>query len=86
MKAKALNLKNMTEDFVNFTGSNEEMKTLWKAFCLLERAGYISLETWIKFFNRCAGWHVSKDGTRVLDSRNDNSLVWEYTPDDTFRA
>lgn len=83
---KTLNIKNMTEDYVNFTGSNEEMETLWKAFYLLVNAGYISSETWIKFYNRCAGWRVTEDGKRVVDSRRNDSLVWEYSSDDTFRA
>ena len=84
MKAKALNLKNMIESYVNCTGSQREMDRLWGAYYMLHEDGFITRDTWIKFFNCCAGWHVSEDGTRVLDSRYDDSLVWEYSLGDAF--
>ena len=48
--AKALNLKNMKETIVNYSGNQEEFNKIWDTFYQMSCIGFISQDTWRKFF------------------------------------
>lgn len=52
---KLLNLKNMKETIVNYSGDQKEFDKIWDAFYQMACIGFISQDTWIKFFDQCAG-------------------------------
>lgn len=89
-KAKALNLKNMKETIVNYSGSQEEFDKIWDGFYQMACIGFISQDTWGKFFDQCRGWYVDEENTCVRDEcrcpEGVDSIVWEYTPDAEYRA
>lgn len=88
--AKALNLKNMKEAIVNYSGSQEEFDKIWDGFCQMAYIGFISQDTLRKFFDQCRGWYVDEDNACVRDDRDCpegvDSVVWAYTPDAEYRA
>lgn len=85
---KALNIKNMKETIVNYSGEQTEFDKIWGGFYQMATLGFISRETWEKFYNQCAGWYVEEDGDEVYvrDSRNGDAIVWRYTSDAEYRA
>lgn len=83
--AKALNLKNMKETIVNYSGDQKEFDKIWDAFYQMTCVGFISQDTWKKFVDQCAGWYVDEENACVCDEGVD-SIVWEYTPDAEYRA
>ena len=52
--------------------------------------GFISQDTWRKFFDQCAGWYVDEENDCVRDERHIyngvDSIVWEYTADAEYKA
>lgn len=48
---KLLNLKNMKETIVNYSGDQKEFDKIWDAFYQMACIGFISQDTWIKFFD-----------------------------------
>ena len=89
-QVKALNLKNMEETIVNFSGDQKEFDKIWDAFYQMACVGFIEREVWEKFFDKCAGWYVDEENACVRDERNCHngvdSIVWEYTPDAEYKA
>ena len=87
---KALNLKNMKETLVNYAGDQEEFSELWNGFAKLVFLGFISNETWKKFWEQCRGWYYDEYDNCIRDERNCqegvDSIVWKYTPDAEYRA
>lgn len=87
---KALNLKNMKETLVNYSGSTKEFDKIWDNFYQMACMDFISQETWNKFFDQCAGWYIDEENQRVMDDRHCpegvDSVVWVYTPDAEYRA
>lgn len=47
---KALNLKNMKETIVNYSGDQEEFNKIWDTFYQMACIDFISQDTWRKFF------------------------------------
>ena len=88
--AKALNLKDMKETLVNYSGCSSEFDKIWDSFYMMATLGYISNETWDKFTDQCAGWYVDAENARVMDERHCpegvDSVVWVYTPDAEYKA
>lgn len=87
---KLLNLKNMKETLVNYSGDQEEFSEIWNGFYKMFRMGFISWETWSKFFKQCHGWYYDEEGDCIRDERHcqegvDN-IVWKYTPDAEYHA
>lgn len=82
--AKLLNLKNMKETIVNYLGDQKEFDKIWDAFYQMTCIGFVSQDTWEKFFDQCAGWYVDEENACVRDERNCpecvDPIVWEYTP------
>lgn len=87
---KALNLKNMKEALINESGDNKELYKIWESFRHMTCMGFISQDTWKKFFEQCVGWYVDEENKCVRDERHCpegvDSIVWEYTPDAEYRA
>lgn len=83
--AKLLNLKNMKEAIVNYSEDQKDFDKIWYAFYQMACIGFISHDTWIKFFDQCAGWYVDEENACVRDSRNCpegvDAIVWQYTSD-----
>ena len=87
---KALNLKNMKETLVNYSGNQEEFSELWNMFYQMTCLGFISWKTWYKFDNQCRGWYYDEYSNCIRDERQCkegvDSIVWKYTPDAEYRA
>lgn len=83
---KSLNLKNMKETLVNYSGNVDDLNTIWDTFYKMRTMGFISNDTWRKFCNECAGWYVTEDQNEVRDSQRDDKLIWKYTSDAEYRA
>ena len=64
---KALNLKNMKETIVNYSGTQEEFNKIWDAFYQMACIGFISQDTWRKFFDQCHGWYIDEENACVRD-------------------
>lgn len=89
-QVKALNLKNMKETIVNFSGDQKDFDKIWDAFYQMACIGFIEQEVWKSFFDQCAGWYVDEENACVRDERNSpngvDSIVWEHTPDAEYKA
>ena len=88
MKNKLLNLKNMKETIVNYSGDQKEFDKIWDSFYIMACTGFITRETWEKFFNECHGWYIEETETDiyVLDDSKDGAIVWRYTGDAEYKA
>lgn len=87
---KLLNLKNMKETIVNYSGDQKEFDKIWDAFYQMACIGFISQDTWIKFFDQCVGWYVDEENACVRDERNCpkgvDAIVWQYVPYAEYKA
>ena len=83
---KALNLKNMKETYVNYSGTQDEMDMIWNGFYRMACIGFISRDTWTKFYDKCKGWYIDENLACVRDSANEDEIVWAYTPDAEYKA
>ena len=87
---KVLNMKNMKETLVNYSGNQEEFSKIWDMFYDLVCLGFISWETWKKFNEQCRGWYYDEYCNCIRDERQCqdgvDSIVWKYTPDAEYRA
>ena len=81
---KALNLKNMKETLINYSGFQNEMNKIWDIFHQMACMDFISHETWMKFFDECSGWVIN--GDNVIDTKRDNKVIWVYNPETTYKA
>jgi hypothetical protein len=91
MKAvKALNLKNMKETIVNYSETCDEFEKIWDTYYMMTCIGFISQDTWEKFFEQCAGWYVDEENACVRDERNCpegvDSIVWKYNSERKYQA
>lgn len=86
--AKALNIKNMKERIINYSGDQKEFDRIWDSFYTMSCIGFIDRETWVKFFNETAGWYIDSDDNNIYvkDSRNNDSIVWTYTGNAEYKA
>ena len=89
-KEKALNLKNMKETIVNYSGDQKEFDKIWDGFYQMACIGFISWHTWGKFLKQCKGWYVDEKEACIRDRCHccdgADSIVWEYTPDAEYKA
>ena len=87
---KALNLKNMKETLVNYSGDQEEFSEIWNWFYQMACLGFISRGTWREFSEQCCGWYYDEYCGCIRDERHCqdgvDSIVWKYTPDAEYRA
>ena len=84
---KTLNLKNMKETLVNYSGGDrDEFERIWNAFRDMRMLGFITPETWDKFFDQTASWCIDDDmhlinsltGEVIFDFDNGNRNNREY--------
>ena len=67
-KPKALNLKNMKEALVSYSGNDQaEFDRIWDALYVMTCCGFITSETWKRFFYECCGWNITDDNY-LIDS------------------
>ena len=87
---KLLNLKNMKETIVNYSGDQKEFDKIWDAFYQMACIGFIDSNTWKKFFAQCRGWYVDEENACVRDEFNTpecvDSIVWKYTGEAEYKA
>lgn len=85
MKNEGLNLKNMKETIVNYSGDQKEFDKIWDAFWQMAIIGFISQDIWKKFYDQCGGWYVDEENAGIRDGRKClegvDAIVWEYRPD-----
>ena len=86
MKAKALNLKNMKEALVNYSGDQKELEKIWDGLHQMACLGFITQDTWRKFYEECKGWFVTTDGAEVRDSEQGDAVIWTYTGEAQYKA
>ena len=89
-KVKALNMKNMKETIVNYSGDQKEFDKIWDAFYQMACIGFISNDVWEKFYKQCAGWYVDEKNACIRDGRYCSGgvgfIVWKYTPCAEYKA
>lgn len=87
---KALNMKNMKETIVNYSGDQKEFDKIWDTFYQMACLDFIDQDTWRKFYDQCASWYIDEENACVRDSRQCteeiDSIVWKYTPDKEYKA
>lgn len=81
--AKNLSLRSMKETIVNYSGSQNEFDKIWDAYYQMAVIGFISQDTWRKFFEQCRGWYVDEEHACVRDEchcyNGVDTVVWEYS-------
>ena len=78
-KAKALNVKNMKETLVNYcSGNQKDYDEIWMGFRQMRMLGFITEDTWKKFFNDTCGWTI--DGDFLMDYNHDEepTVVFDF--------
>ena len=83
---KNLNLKNMKETLVNYSEYQSEFDRIWNAFYEMVCLGFISQDTWRKFFEQCKGWYVDETNAEIRDSEQDDKIIWKYNPETFYHA
>lgn len=83
---KNLNLKNMKETLVNYSGCQSEFDKIWHTFYELTCLDFISQDTWRKFYDCCKGWYVDEEKIEIRDSEHEDKLVWKYTSEAEYKA
>ena len=73
---KAMSIKNMKETLVNYCGGDiEEFNKIYDTFRNMANLGFISHDSWKKFFDQTAGWTI--DGDFLIDSRTDE-IIFDF--------
>lgn len=83
---KNINLKNMKETLVNYSGCQSEFDRIWHVFYEMACMGFISQDTWKKFFEQCKGWYVDETNAEIRDSEQDDKIIWKYNPETFYHA
>ena len=71
----------MKETIVNYSGDQKEFDKIWDAFYQMTCIGFISQDTWKKFFDQCACVCDERHCPEGVDS-----IVWKYTSDAEYQA
>lgn len=81
---KNLNLKNMKETIVNYSGDQKEFDKIWDTFYNMTCIGFISQETWKKFDEQTKGWYIDEENACICEGTD--TIIWEYTPEKEYKA
>lgn len=81
---KNLNLKNMKETIVNYAGYQENFDKIWETFFNMVCFGFISRETWEKFYNQTKDWYVDEENACIREGTD--TIIWKYTPEKEYKA
>ena len=73
MNKSVMSVKSMIVTYVNFELSEDT----WKMFYQMCAHNLISFETWRQFLTKCKGWVLSDDGDAVIDSYNNDMIVYK---------
>lgn len=60
-QTKNLNLKNMKETLINYSFNQEEFDKIWTEFYHMTYLGFISKDTWRKFWEQCRDWYFDEE-------------------------
>ena len=82
---KSLNLKNMKETIVNYSGDQEDFNKIWDTFYQMSILGFISHDTWKKFYEQCSGWYVDDEICGIRDDRTE-AVIWKYNPESEYKV
>ena len=82
---KLLNLKNMKETIVNYSGDQREFDKIWDTFYQMSVIGFIDQDTWKKFFDQCNGWYVDDKICGIRDDKT-GAVIWKYNPMTEYKA
>ena len=87
---KTVNLKNKKETIVNYSGTQKDFDTIWDGYYQMACLGFISQDTWRKFFEQCRGWYIDEENNCVRDEQRCyngiDTIVWTYTADAEYRV
>ena len=83
---KNLNLKNMKETLVNYSEFQSEFDRIWHTFYEMACMGFISQDTWKKFYEQCKGLYVDEANAEIRDSEQDDKIIWKYNPETFYHA
>lgn len=83
---KNINLKNMKETLVNYSGCQSEFDKIWDTFYEMVCLDYIAQNTWKKFYEQCKGWYVDETNAEIRDSEHDNKIIWKYNAETWYHA
>ena len=83
---KNINLKNMKETLVNYSGCQSEFDKIWDTFYEMTCLDYIAQDTWKKFFEQCKGWCVDETNAEIRDSEQDDKIIWKYNAETLYHA
>lgn len=81
---KNLNLKNMKETIVNYSSDQKEFDKIWDTFYYMTCIGFISQETWKKFYEQVKDWYVDEENACIREGTD--TIIWEYTPEKEYKA
>ena len=73
MNKSVIGLRSMIETYVNFELSEDT----WNMFYQMYMHNLIPFETWRQFFTKCRGWVLSDDGDAIIDSDNNDMIVYK---------
>ena len=82
---KSLNLKNMKETIVNYSGDQEDFNKIWDTFYQMSVLGFISRDTWKKFCDQCSEWYVDDEICGIRDDKT-GAVIWEYNSEAEYKA
>ena len=82
---KLLNLKNMKETIVNYSGDQEDFNKIWDTFYQMSVLGFISWDTWKKFSDQCSGWYVDDEICGIRDDKT-GAVIWKYNSEAEYKA
>lgn len=87
---KQLNLKTMKETIINYSTTQTEFNKIWDTFYEMQCLGFISFDTWCKFFDDCHGWYIDEENFCVRDecrcTEGVDAVVWEYNDNSEYHA
>lgn len=77
MTKSVMSVKAMAETYINFELSNET----WEMFYNMTCHNLISYDTWTAFYEKCKGWVLTDNGEAVIDTDNENKIIYKRDND-----
>lgn len=77
MTKSVMSVKAMVETYINFELSEDT----WEMFYNMRSHNLISEDTWTAFYNKCKGWFLTDNGDAVIDTNNDEKIIYKRDSD-----
>lgn len=84
MKKIALNVKNMKERLVNYSGNYTDFENIWTTFQQMACMGFITNEEWKRFYDECKSWYIDEESAQVIDGNG--NVIWTYNSETQYKA